>query len=268
MKISIIMGTHNGEQVLTTAIESIQAQTITDWQLIICNDNSTDRTQTLLEDYASLDPRIKLLKNNQQSGLSYALNRCIAYSHGEFIARMDDDDICHPERLAQQLAAFAQHPQVSLVGCNATLFSEKDGNYGERNVPQQPTADQVFHGQNFIHPTVMIRRADLLSVGGYTVSRHVLRAEDFDLWCKLYAHGFIGINLPQRLFYYREDQRNVRRRNAQQYRNVAYIMHAWQSYLPLTAKNRLYPLVPLLKSWVPTILVQRLHYRQHFAREE
>lgn len=263
MKISILMGTHNGARFIGAAIRSLQAQTVSDWELIVCDDGSTDNTPAILADFAKHDQRIRVLHNAHKSGLPFTLNRCLARAQAPFIARMDDDDRCHPQRFAAQLAALQRHPEISIVGCQAYLFSEQ-GVYSERQVPEFPTANNVFRGQNFIHPTVLMRRDMLISVGGYSTSRWVLRAEDFDLWCKAYAYGYRGMNLPQKLFYYREDQTNIKRRTAQQHRNVFRIMRTWGPALNLSWRETCYQGLPLLKSFLANPLVRAYHYRRHY----
>lgn len=267
MKISVLMGTHNGARFISAAIRSIQAQTVTDWELIICDDGSTDNTPQILAHFAKHDRRIRILKNKQKSGLPFTLNRCLAQAQAPFIARMDDDDRCHPQRFATQLAALQQHPEISIVGCQAYLFSNQ-GIYGHRHVPEFPTAIDVFHGRNFIHPTVLMRRDMLISVGGYATSRWALRAEDFDLWCKAYAYGYRGMNLPQKLFYYREDQTNIKRRTAQQYRNVFRIMRTWAPALNLTWRETYYQGLPLLKACLTNPLVRAYYYRHYQANPQ
>lgn len=265
MKISVLMGTHNGSRFISAAIRSIQAQTCKDWELIICDDGSTDNTPEILADFVKHDQRIRLLKNKQKSGLSFTLNRCLAQAQAPFIARMDDDDRCHPQRFASQLAAMQTHPEISIVGCQAYLFNAHKI-YGQRTVPEFPTAKDVFCGDNFIHPTVLMRREMLISLGGYTTSRWALRVEDLDLWCKAYAYGYRGMNLPQKLFYYREDQTNIKRRNARQYYHGFRIMRTWAPLLNLTWRETCYQGLPLLKACLTNPLVRAYYYRHTQTR--
>lgn len=265
MKISIMMGTHNGSATIKRAIQSIQHQTETDWEFIICDDCSTDGTWLTLQSIAAVDPRIKLLQNTHQSGLSVSLNKCLAQAQAPLIARMDDDDISQPQRLEKQLQALTEQPAMALVGCNANLFSQPGQYHGVRKCAPNPTAQQIFSGNNFIHPTIMIRRSALISVGGYTVAPYALRCEDFDLWCKLYAHGYQGMNLQEPLFDYRENRASVKQRTARQHRNVHKVMKVWRNSLPLSKKGRVYHFVPLIKSWLPQPILN-LRYRKLLAQ--
>ena len=101
-KISVIMGVHNGEKTLPRAIESILNQTFADFELIICDDCSSDSTVHVINDYIRKDDRVILIKNKSNSGLAASLNNCIKISKGEYIARMDDDDVSHAERFEKQ----------------------------------------------------------------------------------------------------------------------------------------------------------------------
>jgi glycosyltransferase involved in cell wall biosynthesis len=261
MKISVLMGTHNGAATVEAAITSLQQQTEPSWELIVCDDRSTDATWEILQRLARTDPRIKPIHNTVAGGLAVALNRCLSVSQAPFIARMDDDDYSAPERFARQLRALEKAPQMALVGSAVRLFSQPGQYYATRACPRYPTTNQIFRGQNFVHPTVMIRRAALLKVGGYTVMAQTLRCEDFDLWCKLYAQGYRGMNLTEPLLDYRESPATIRRRDAQQLHNVYAVMNRHRQHLSLTPFQQLYRFTPLLKSWMPQ-MVRNLRYRQ------
>lgn len=265
MKVSVIMGTHNGETTVRRAIQSIQRQTMGDWEFIICDDCSTDDTWTILQSMATADPRIQLIRNHEQTGLSIGLNQCLALATAPLIARMDDDDVSQPQRLELQIKALRDHPEVALVGSNARLFSQPGSYDGVRKCPAHPEANEIFGGRNFIHPTVLIRRDALIKVGGYTIAPYVLRCEDFDLWCKLYANGYVGMNLQQPLLDYHESYSSIKNRNAQQHKNVHQVMKLWVDYLPLTTKERLHIFVPLIKSWLPQPILN-LRYRKLLAQ--
>ena len=101
-KVSVIMGVYNGEKTLNRAIESICAQTFTDWELIICDDCSNDGTEKLLQKWCQTEPRIISLRNEKNCRLAASLNRCLERASGEYIARMDDDDVSFPERFEIQ----------------------------------------------------------------------------------------------------------------------------------------------------------------------
>ena len=209
--ISVIMGTYNGRKCIDRAIDSIRKQTFLDWELVICDDCSTDGTyEYLLERYGN-DPKIIITQLSKNSGLSSALNRCIELSHGEYLARMDDDDYSHPDRLEKQLLTLEEHPEVALVSCNINYFDDNGifGNSGNYN--SICSKEDIYCGRSFVHLTVLIRRKAILDVGGYTVSEQTRRGQDYDLWCKLYYAGYKGMIMADILFDYYESRQSVKK---------------------------------------------------------
>ncbi len=194
------MPVYNGEKYLRQAIESILSQIFRDFELIIVNDGSTDTTEDIVKSYQ--DTRIKYFKK-ENSGVIDSLNEGIAQSSGEYIARMDADDISAPTRFEEQIRFFAEHPNYVLVGSWAVRI-DGDGNLlGDMNYP--PTTWQsicrysIIHNP-FIHSSVMCKKTVFNSAGGYNKSfRHV---EDYELWTRV-IHKYPCANLPKRLMHYR-----------------------------------------------------------------
>ena len=109
VKISVLMGIYNCAATLPEAIDCILAQTESSWELILCDDGSADDTYAVAQSYAEkYADQIVLLKNDKNMGLNYTLNRCLAAAKGEFVARMDGDDLCSPDRFQKELAALAE----------------------------------------------------------------------------------------------------------------------------------------------------------------
>lgn len=115
-KVSIIMGIYNCAPTLPEAIDSILAQTFSDWQLILCNDGSADNTYAVAKSYQKRFPgKIVLLQNERNMGLNHTLNRCLKEASGEYVARMDGDDISLPNRLEKEVAFLDGHPEYAIV---------------------------------------------------------------------------------------------------------------------------------------------------------
>ncbi len=211
--VTVVMGVynqHNKEQ-LEEAVRSILAQTMQSWELIICDDGSDSEAARNLKDYENRDPRIRVIRHSQNRGLAATLNTCIAQARGKYIARMDADDISRPQRLEQQYRFLETHIQYAFVGCNADLI-DKDGVWGMRRMPEKPERKDFLPYSPFIHPSVMVRREVYLMSGGYYVSRETWRCEDYELFMRLYAEGYQGYNMQERLFCYREDKASYERR--------------------------------------------------------
>ncbi len=213
-KVSVVMAVHNGGAYLKEATESILRQSLRDFELIVVDDGSSDESAALLEAFG--DARIRILRNQQQLGLSASLNRGADTASGDYIARMDADDVSLPARLAAQVAFLDRHPEVSIVGCWARTIGERP--------PQTwryPTADAdircafLFHSV-LVHSAVMWRRPDFEG-HGLRYDEGVERAQDYELWTRAAEHVCFA-NLPRVLQHYRlhPDQVGRQQTGAQQ----------------------------------------------------
>ena len=202
---SVLMSVYNGEQYLAEAINSILDQTFTDFEFVIINDGSTDSTDDILRSYK--DPRIRVFEQSN-IGLARSLNRGVSLARGEYIARMDHDDLSMPERLAKQVDFLDTHPEVGIVGA-ACLF--RDEIKGVEWKPPVHTLDEelrrnLIKGNPFIHTSVMMRKSLLEMVGGYDESYPF--AQDYALWVQLATHTKMA-NLPDVLVVHREHWKTV-----------------------------------------------------------
>jgi glycosyltransferase involved in cell wall biosynthesis len=196
-EVTVLMAVYNGESHLTQAIDSILGQTYEEFEFVIIDDCSTDRSRDIVLSYG--DPRIRFLENERNLGLARSLNRGLATARGEFVARLDADDISEPERLERQVAFLAAHSEVALLGTWYTEIDEEGQALGRYALPCDHTAIRwamLFYCP-FVHSAVMWRRALIESqVGGYDESlRHSM---DFDLWTRV-AHHLPVANLSQYL---------------------------------------------------------------------
>lgn len=249
-KISVIMGIYNCEETLIQAVDAIRSQTYKDWELILCDDGSTDGTYEVAKALAREDSRIVLLRNQHNLGLSKTLNHCLERADGEYIARMDGDDDCSPDRFAKEIAVLQEKPEVGFVSAAMLLFDES-GIWGEKNVPEYPTADMVATGNPICHAPAMFRRECFDTVGGYATDDHVLRVEDVDLWIRLYEVGFRCYNIQEPLYYMRND-RNAYARRKYKYRvNSVRVRISGCKKLGLGNKAYLKALEPMVIGLIP-----------------
>lgn len=211
-KVSVIMAVYNAEDTLRTSIDSILAQTYRDWELVLCDDCSTDSTPELIAEYSARYPdQIVAIKNEVNSKLPFSLNHCLQVAKGEYIARMDADDISKPERLEKQVVFLDAHPELAVVGTSMIRFDE-NGEFGKLISDAEPSARSLRTGVPHYHATIMMRKSVYDAVGGYTVCARTERGQDVDLWFKVYAKGYLGANLPDYLYLVREDRAAIRRR--------------------------------------------------------
>lgn len=206
--ISAVLPVYNGEAYVREAVESILAQTFTDFELIIINDGSTDGSSTILRELAARDPRIVLVER-ANGGLVSALNEGIGQARAELIARMDADDVAMPERFALQYARMEAEPHLGLLGSFIRIMDKTGRIIRQGDYPVSPaeTARFLEHGCPVAHPTVMMRREAVLKAGGYR--KLFSHCEDYDLWLRISELGYGIANLPQPLLNYRMHGANV-----------------------------------------------------------
>ncbi|QWV99039.1 glycosyltransferase family 2 protein [Geomonas nitrogeniifigens] len=206
--VSILLPVYNAEPYLAEAIDSLLAQTFTDFELIVVNDGSTDGSAKVIARYA--DPRIRLLEQENR-GLSPSLNRAISVSRGRYLARQDADDISYPERLAKQVDFLERHPDCGLLGTWADIYV---GSRRTERAHQHPCDNAALKfnllcDNYFVHSSVMMRRSVQERVGLYAAEAD-RQPEDFDLWSRFVRDGDCRIgNLPERLVGYREVEGSI-----------------------------------------------------------
>lgn len=208
--VSVVMSVYNSEATLKVAIESILNQTFIDFEFIVINDGSTDKTAKIL---ASLnDPRIKVYSQTNH-GLIYSLNLGIEKSKGEFIARMDDDDVSDLQRLEKQVTFLQDNPRIDALGCAFAMTDDKDKIL---QVFARPTRHIDITRQLYVqnplgHGSMMIRKQALTSVGNYDQEKKHI--EDYDLWIRLYQSGATFAVLPEVLYHWRSNPLGVSSQN-------------------------------------------------------
>jgi len=210
--VSVIMGIYNCADTLPISIKSIIDQTYTDWELILCDDFSTDDTLSIAEKFANLHSNIVLIKNEKNRGLAYSLNQCLQIARGKYVARADADDICLPTRFQIQVDFLNKNPKYQVVGSSVILYDET-GDKNIRKMTEIPDKYDLAKSVPFIHPTIMMYKETYNILGGYTVSKRTRRGQDADLWYRFYAAGFKGFNIQQPLCKYHESLNDYKKRN-------------------------------------------------------
>lgn len=236
-KVSIVMGIHNCESTLAESIDSIISQSFEDWELVMCDDGSSDSTLMVAKNYQKLYPkRIILLENEKNIGLSKTLNKCIENSRGEYIARMDGDDISCPNRLKKEVEFLDDNTEYSFVSTRTTIFDE-NGILGSASVIENPTVnDLIFNSTCFCHAACMIRREALLDVGCYSTDDVFRRYEDCNLWHKLYGKGYKGHNINESLYLIREGKTAYKKRGFKARKNGAYVRYVGFKLMGIPSK--------------------------------
>lgn len=227
--LTVLMPVYNAGPHIREAIESILAQTHADFELLIIDDGSKDDSAATISSYT--DARIRFVRNEQNLGLIATLNKGLAEANGELIARMDQDDIALPERLALQLAAFRREPDLIALGTSLTLMNVRGKTVGE--LPVLTGHEQIKRAlavtNPFAHPSMMFKRAAALEVGGY--HKEAYATEDYDLWTRLSDLGPVA-NLKERLLRYRLNPKgmSISLRTAQRENAAAIAEREWAKY--------------------------------------
>ncbi|HEY2385120.1 MAG TPA: glycosyltransferase [Terriglobia bacterium] len=209
-KVSVVMPVYNAEKYVTKAIDSILNQTLKDFEFIIVDDGSTDRTPAILESYAASDSRV-ILHRQPNCGLIATLNRACSLAQGSYIARMDADDISLPPRLEKQVHYLEHHPEVGVLGTWIQDIGAADEPGPIWPLPTTPATIRWFlmFGNCIAHPSVMARREIIQNLGYRPEAPHV---EDYDLWIRASALTAVA-NLPEVLLRYRVRGESASSRN-------------------------------------------------------
>lgn len=210
-RVSIIMGIYNCAQTLPEALDSILNQTYKDYEVIMCDDGSTDGTYDIAQKYVESHSNFLLIKNDKNLKLAATLNHCLEYADSEYIARMDGDDISLPERLEMLISFLDEHSEYSFVS-SAMIHFDENGDWKITQKTEKPTKDSFKWGSPFCHAPVMMRKKDLNAIGNYTAEPKVERMEDYYLWHKFYMAGYKGYNLQTPLYKMRDDKNATERR--------------------------------------------------------
>ncbi len=215
--ISVVMSVYNGASFLKEAMDSILNQTFKNFEFIIVNDCSKDRTKNILSSYS--DSRIKLIENKKNIGLAASLNKAIKLANGIYIARMDDDDIAMPDRFEKQHSFLESHRNIGVLGTAAQWFGDREGFY-------KPTTENLelkyrtFFSCQFRHPSVFLRNK-VLQKHHIKYDESFSSAQDYDLWTRLIPYTDFA-NLPNVLLKYRHHQKQISKQKRKQQLNNTY----------------------------------------------
>jgi glycosyltransferase involved in cell wall biosynthesis len=209
-KISVLLPVYNVEPYVAEALASIQSQTFSDIEIVVVDDGSTDGTLRIVEQLASADPRITVVRRPRNQGLSAALNFGLMYCHAPFIARMDGDDIALPTRLEKQLRFLEVNPDIALVGCATSAIDQEGCLIPGLGISRKPITDEAVARTMLLAPPCshiwLARREVYDTLSGY---REIEVAEDYDFLLRAISAGFRITNLPEPLMLIRTRSNNV-----------------------------------------------------------
>lgn len=266
--VSVIMSVFNVKkyEYLLNSVNSILNQTYKNFEFIICDDGSTDsKTKEYLERISKLDSRIKIIGYKKNHGLGYSRNECIKFSKGRYIAFQDDDDFSKKERLEKEVNFLDKHPEYSFVGTIANVFG-KNKIWGTFRLPEKPQKSDFLWNSPFLNPSMMFRADALKAVHGFRVTKETRRAEDYDLFFRLYAKGYKGYNIQKKLFNYRieiEKEKNKKYRPMHDRINEAKIRMEGYKGLGISVIGIPFVIKPILIGLIPHKIFYLIRKRQY-----
>ena len=236
MKIAVILPAYNAENFIAECLESLLNQTFSDFYILAVNDASTDNTGNILEDYAAKDTRLRVYHFSENQGepavMQFTMD-ILKEMDVEYVARMDADDVCIPQRFERQIQYLDNHPEIDILGSNAVLFYE-----GQTRAPKftdHPLLDKDIKAHfslargNIINPTTMWRHSSIKDLPiNYA---QTATAPDFHMWVQCALHQKKFANLPEPLLVYRLHQGQASKIHDKISESVQYTMELWISHL-------------------------------------
>ena len=259
-KVSVIMGIYNTpkKELLIQSLESILNQTFSDFELIICDDGSTNDCITWAKEICKNDDRAIFIENDKNRGLAYTLNHCLEYAKGEYIARMDDDDISHINRFEKQVNFLDNNKEIGLVASNMNLFDEKRGIWGLRKYKENVVAKDFLYRVAVAHPTIMARKTSYDIVEGYRDIKKTLRVEDYDCFMRMFSRGIKMYNFQEPLLDYRENEICAKKKKYKYRFNELYVRYnGFKELKILGVKNIFYVIKPLIAGLIPQKVIKK-----------
>lgn len=182
-KLTVILPVYNSNtEWLSSAIESVLNQTYKDFQLLIIDDGSNEKTIATINHFKNKDKRIRVARNPKNMGLIYSLNKGLSLASSEYIARMDSDDWCYPYRFEKQIQYLDNHPEISVLATQAISISSGKKIFNPKIISHEDIVSTLPFYCCIVHPSVIFRREQILSIAGYP---NVVAAEDYALWAKI-----------------------------------------------------------------------------------
>ncbi len=207
-KVTILMSVYNGEKFLKETLESILSQTFSNFEFIIIDDASTDKTASILKEYTKKDNRIRIIKNKKNIGLTRSLNKGIKSSQGKYIARIDAGDIALPVRIEKQIKFMKDNKEIGLLGTNYFEVNKKGKIIREISLPtnNKNIKKELIKKNPFAHPTVLIRKLVLNKTGLY--DEKLKLSQDYELWFRISQVSNLA-NLPEPLTKVRKTKKSL-----------------------------------------------------------
>ena len=258
VKVSVIMGIYNCASTLQEALDSLYAQTYQNFEIILCDDGSKDNTYDVALENQRHHSNIVLLRNEHNLGLNATLNKCLEVATGEYIARMDGDDISLPTRFEKQVKFLDEHSEYAVVSAPMIYFDE-NGEFRRGTGTGEIKKEDFAMGSPICHAPCMARTTVIKSVGGYSVGKQLIRVEDYHLWFKIFAAGYKLYMMDECLYMMRDDRYAKSRRKWRGRKNTFILMNKGFRLIGLPWWYHIYSLRPIITYFVPSFIYDYFH---------
>lgn len=268
-RVSVIIAAYNAENYIERAIKSFQNQTYQNYEIIVCDDFSTDKTVVKIKELMEKDKRIVLLQNKVNMKSAATRNKCLEIATGEYVAIQDADDFSHSTRLNDQIKFLDNNPEYDFVSSKMIRFDERDDvkNLEIKTLDNQQTSHKTRYiispenkdfliGLPYAHGPTMFRKSALISVNGYRISNETVRGQDADLFMRLHANSSRGYNLNQPLYYYFEGKEAFKRKKFKYRIHAVIIRYKGFKAMGLLPKGYIFIIKPLLVGLIPVSLLK------------
>jgi glycosyltransferase EpsE len=273
-KVSVIIAAYNAENYIERAIDSIQRQTFQDFEIIVCDDCSTDNTVKKVQKLMEKDNRIVLLQNNKNLRAAATRNKCLDVACGKFIAIQDADDFSHINRLEEQVYFLENNTEYDFVSSKMFNFDENDDfNYLIKLGPdskeflyklpyiESPENKDFLFRLPYSHAATMFKKSAINAVNGYRIAKETVRGQDEDLFMRLHANGSRGYNLNKSLYYYFEGEEAFKRKKYKYRIHSAINRYKGFKSMGLLPLGYIYLIKPLVVGMIPISILR--YYRKY-----
>lgn len=233
--VSIILPTYNGSKRIEMALQSVLAQKYSNWELLVLDDGSNDNTALIVDNFVKQDSRIRYIKNEINLGIQKTLNKGLREAKGEYIARIDDDDIwVDQNKLSEQVGFLEKNKEYVLVGTGVIIVDEHNKELFRYLLPEKDTQiRKTILGKNcFIHSSVLFNKNTVMKMGGYDESVNTRHVEDYDLWLRLGLCGKFA-NLPSYAVRFKLHDASISAQNKiEQYKKIFKVIKIFKGKYP------------------------------------
>jgi glycosyltransferase EpsE len=256
--VTVLMSMYNTpEEQLRQAIESILNQTYTNFEFLIIDDATKDNGVEIVKSYK--DKRIRIEYNKSNLGLEKSLNRGLELAKSDYVIRMDTDDIAYPNRIQKQIEFSSDHPEYSIISSRADFFDE-NGIYGTSKRVGEVKRSDFLYGVPFIHPTICLKRSDVLKAGGYPL---YTRCEDYAMEANMYVNGYKGYVMEDVLLKYRLDTNGYKKKKFKYRLNEYKVKEIYLKRLGFPWYERIpYVIKPLIAGLTPNLIMRKFHHNK------